>query len=81
MNIGPLRIREEMSGLGDITWFFSWSWTRRARNTALHLAAAKLELEAKAIISAGDQFDQGGDIYTKAGYLLHAAEIVRSLQQ
>lgn len=81
MDIGPLRIREEMQSLGDITWFFSWSWTRRARNTALHLAAAKLELEAKALIRAGDQFDQGGDIYSKAGYLLHAAEIVRSLLQ
>lgn len=81
MDIGPLRIREEMEGAGDVTWFWSWSWTRRARNTALHLAAAKLELEAKALIRAGDQFDQGGDIYSKAGYFLQAAEIVRSLTQ
>lgn len=80
-NLGPLRIREEFDGAGGITWFWSWSWTRRARNTALHLAAAKLETEAKAIIRAGDQFDQGGDIYSKAGYFLQAAEIVRSLIQ
>ena len=81
MDIGPLRIREEMEGAGDTTWFFSWSWTRRARNTALHLAAAKLEAEAQALVRGGDQFDQGGDIYSKAGYMLHAAELVRSLIQ
>lgn len=51
-----------------------------ARNDALEEAAAKLEEHAKAIVRAGDQFDQGGDIYRQHRPTMQAAEIVRALK-
>lgn len=80
MDIGPLRIREEMQGFGDVTWYFSWSWSRMARNKALSEVYTKLHEEARMLINAGDQFDRGGDIYSKAGYFLAAAEIVQGMK-
>jgi hypothetical protein len=62
-------------------WDFSWSPSRRVRNAALEDAARVLEKEANAIVCAGDQFDQNGDIYSKAGFMLHAAEVVRNLKR
>lgn len=83
MDIGPLRIETGFIGsaTGDMWYDISWSPSRRRRNKVLDEAAAALEKEAKAIIRAGDQFDQGGDIYSKAGYLLDAANTVRNLKQ
>jgi hypothetical protein len=51
-----------------------------ARNDALEEAAAKLEEHAHAIVKAGDQFDQGGDIYSHYKPTMQAAEIVRALK-
>lgn len=51
------------------------------RNRALEDAASHLEREAKAIIAGADQFDQGGDIYSKAGWMLECAKTVRNLKQ
>jgi hypothetical protein len=83
MDIGPLRIETGFCGdaAGNMWWDVSWSWKRRIRNRALEDAYAALHKEARDIISAGDQFDQGGDIYSKAGYLLAAAEIIAKLKR
>lgn len=51
-----------------------------ARNDALEEAALKLEEHAKAIVAAGDQFDQGGDIYCLHRPTMQAAQIVRALK-
>lgn len=51
-----------------------------AREAALEEAAAKLEEHAKAIVAAGDQFDQGGDIYSAYKPTMQAAEIVRAMK-
>lgn len=82
MDIGPLRIETGFEGdaAGNMWWSWSWSPSRRARNRALEEAASHLEREAKAIIRAGDQFDQGGDIYSKAGWMLECAKTVRNLK-
>lgn len=53
---------------------------KMARNSALEEAALKLEEHANAIVRAGDQFDQGGDIYCQYRPTMQAAEIVRSLK-
>lgn len=54
--------------------------SKYARNDALEEAATKLEEHAKAIVAAGDQFDQGGDIYRQHRPTMQAAEIVRALK-
>lgn len=83
MDIGPLRIETGFEGdaAGNMWWSWSWSWSRCIRNRALSDAYAALHKEARDIIRAGDQFDQGGDIYSKAGYLLAAAEIIQKLKR
>lgn len=82
MDIGPLRIETGFFGdaAGNMWWDWSWSPARRARNKALDEAARRLDREARDITRAGDQFDKGGDIYSKAGFMLHAAEVIRSMQ-
>jgi hypothetical protein len=61
-------------------WSWSWSPARRARNKVLEEAANKIEEHARAIVAAGDQFDQGGDIYRQYRPTMQAAEIVRALK-
>lgn len=80
MRIGPLKIRREVEGFGDVVYYWSW-WSRSSWNGALEEAAAKLEHHAHDIVKAGDQFDQGGDIYSFYKPTMQAAEIVRSLKQ
>lgn len=83
MDIGPLRIDTGFFGdaAGNMWWDVSWNWKRSIRNRALEDAYTILHKEARDLIRAGDQFDKGGDIYSKAGYFLAAAEIVHSLKR